>query len=368
MVLGAAGARTGAHLADLADSATGVPHLPAELRLHRHLLEQPPPHVPAGAARRRHRCCGRTCTCCSGSRSTRSRPRGWTRPTWPAPRWSSTASTCWPPPSPTTCSQQAIFRAEGPDGLLREAVGRDLKGKLSPLIYLAGIAAAAAAGWPSLLFFGLVAAIWLVPDRRLEAYVARHGSRVSGRRPSSPVRPPRGRQTDGGSSARIARRHRGPRARTAPTTGAISRSARPRCEIASFAAGSSSAEVSSGSCRRGVLVGDEQHVVAEAAAPPLLADHAARHPAVHDDLAAGVAERHRAREVRAAALVRHVGQLGEQQRVVALVCPSVGAARRRRARPARGQHPGHPVQRVHAQAGVVGQRRAARWPRGRPAP
>ncbi len=72
--------------------------------------------------------------------------------------------------------QQAIFRSEGPDGLLREAVGRDLKGKLSPLIYLTGIGTALLLGWPALLFFALVAAIWLVPDRRLEAYVARHGT------------------------------------------------------------------------------------------------------------------------------------------------------------------------------------------------
>src|SRR5919112_1121827 len=38
--------------------------------------------------------------------------------------------------------QLAIFRAERPDSLLQEAVGRDLKGKLSPALYLAGIASA----------------------------------------------------------------------------------------------------------------------------------------------------------------------------------------------------------------------------------
>jgi len=70
---------------------------------------------------------------------------------------------------------QAIFRAEGPDGLLREAVGRDLKGKVSPLIYLAGILTAYLVGWPALVFYAAVAAIWLVPDRRLESYVAQHG-------------------------------------------------------------------------------------------------------------------------------------------------------------------------------------------------
>ncbi len=71
--------------------------------------------------------------------------------------------------------EHAIFRAEGPDGLLREAVGRDLKGKISPLIYVAGILAAYLAGWPALLFYAAVAVIWLPPDRRLESYVAEHG-------------------------------------------------------------------------------------------------------------------------------------------------------------------------------------------------
>ena len=43
------------------------------------------------------------------------------------------------------------------------------------MIYVAGIFAAAVAGWPALIFYAVVAAIWLVPDRRLESYVAKHG-------------------------------------------------------------------------------------------------------------------------------------------------------------------------------------------------
>ena len=56
-----------------------------------------------------------------------------------------------------------------------EAVGRDLKGKVSPVIYLAGIVTAMLVGWPALFFYAAVAAIWLVPDRRMESYVAEHG-------------------------------------------------------------------------------------------------------------------------------------------------------------------------------------------------
>ena len=71
--------------------------------------------------------------------------------------------------------QLAIFRAERPDSLLKDAVGRDLKGKLSPVLYLAGIASAFVASWLAVAFYVVVALIWLVPDRRMESYVAAHG-------------------------------------------------------------------------------------------------------------------------------------------------------------------------------------------------
>ncbi|MCL2795280.1 MAG: TMEM175 family protein [Microbacteriaceae bacterium] len=68
--------------------------------------------------------------------------------------------------------QQAIFRT--PTGSeLREALGRDLKGKLSPVLYLAGIALAFVAPWAGLVPAVVVALVWLVPDRRVERYVQR---------------------------------------------------------------------------------------------------------------------------------------------------------------------------------------------------
>jgi uncharacterized membrane protein len=72
--------------------------------------------------------------------------------------------------------QLAVFRAEGGQGLLREAVGTDLKGKMSPGLYVTGIAAAFVTPWLSIAIYTLVAIIWLVPDRRLERYVAEHGT------------------------------------------------------------------------------------------------------------------------------------------------------------------------------------------------
>ena len=71
--------------------------------------------------------------------------------------------------------QQRIVHVEGEDSLLREAVGRDLKGKASPLIYLLGIALTFVDPRLGLVPYVVVALMWLVPDRRLEQYVALHG-------------------------------------------------------------------------------------------------------------------------------------------------------------------------------------------------
>jgi uncharacterized membrane protein len=67
--------------------------------------------------------------------------------------------------------QRVIFRAEGGSGL-REALGRDLKGKISPVLYLSGIALAFVNPWLAMLVYTGVAIMWLVPDRRVERYLA----------------------------------------------------------------------------------------------------------------------------------------------------------------------------------------------------
>jgi uncharacterized membrane protein len=70
--------------------------------------------------------------------------------------------------------QQAIFRAEGPQSLLRQALGRDLKGKLSPVIYIVGIVGSLASVWVGIVAYVAVAVIWLVPDRRAERFIDAH--------------------------------------------------------------------------------------------------------------------------------------------------------------------------------------------------
>jgi TMEM175 potassium channel family protein len=67
--------------------------------------------------------------------------------------------------------QQMIVMSQGRDSLLRKAIGRDWKGKLSPLIYLVAIPAAFWSQWISQGLYVLVALIWLVPDRRIEKVI-----------------------------------------------------------------------------------------------------------------------------------------------------------------------------------------------------
>jgi uncharacterized membrane protein len=68
--------------------------------------------------------------------------------------------------------QSLIIASQGPESFLRRAVGRDWKGKLSPVVYLLGILVAFRAPSVSQALYALVALIWLVPDRRIEKQLA----------------------------------------------------------------------------------------------------------------------------------------------------------------------------------------------------
>ena len=67
--------------------------------------------------------------------------------------------------------QRVIFRSPGGDRL-RAALGRDVKGKVSPAIYVAGILLAFVHPLLAVACYVAVAVIWLVPDRRVERFVA----------------------------------------------------------------------------------------------------------------------------------------------------------------------------------------------------
>ncbi len=87
----------------------------------------------------------------------------------------------------------ALFHAEGESSRLREALGEDLKGKASPALYVVGIALTFVSPRLGLACYSVVALMWLVPDRRLERYIAEHAGAawvvgLSGR-PSARWRP-----------------------------------------------------------------------------------------------------------------------------------------------------------------------------------
>jgi uncharacterized membrane protein len=67
-----------------------------------------------------------------------------------------------------TLLQAQIIRAQGSDSLLKKALGSDLKGRLSPLMYLGGIAGSFVGPGLALAFYVGVALVWLVPDKRIE--------------------------------------------------------------------------------------------------------------------------------------------------------------------------------------------------------
>ncbi|HET7311464.1 MAG TPA: TMEM175 family protein [Mycobacteriales bacterium] len=68
--------------------------------------------------------------------------------------------------------QTTIVRVQGPDSRLATAIGRDLKGKASPVLYITGIALAFANRWLAIAVYVIVALMWLIPDRRLERTIA----------------------------------------------------------------------------------------------------------------------------------------------------------------------------------------------------
>src|SRR3954452_11434429 len=68
--------------------------------------------------------------------------------------------------------QVLILRELGVGSVLAAALGRDFKGKASPLIYSTGIVLTFANRWLGFAAYVVVALMWLVPDRRLERTMA----------------------------------------------------------------------------------------------------------------------------------------------------------------------------------------------------
>ena len=69
--------------------------------------------------------------------------------------------------------QTVLLRGEGEQSRLRAALGSDVKGKISPLLYCIGIGLAFVDRWLGVAVYVAVALIWLVPDRRVERHLTR---------------------------------------------------------------------------------------------------------------------------------------------------------------------------------------------------
>jgi TMEM175 potassium channel family protein len=72
-----------------------------------------------------------------------------------------------------TLLQRRIVAEQGPGSRLAASLGRDLKGRLSPLFYAVAILAAFVRPWIAGAIYVLVALLWLVPDRRIERALGR---------------------------------------------------------------------------------------------------------------------------------------------------------------------------------------------------
>jgi TMEM175 potassium channel family protein len=72
--------------------------------------------------------------------------------------------------------QQAIIRTQSEGSILKDAIRRDWKGKLSPILYLFAVVATLRSSWISQAALVIAALIWLIPDQRIEKRLA-----VSGR-------------------------------------------------------------------------------------------------------------------------------------------------------------------------------------------
>ncbi|MBX6748386.1 MAG: DUF1211 domain-containing protein [Micromonosporaceae bacterium] len=74
--------------------------------------------------------------------------------------------------------QTLVIRQGGADSPLARAVGRDVKGKVSPVLYLAGMLCTVLVdphghlgSWLALACYAAVAIMWIVPDRRIDRLI-----------------------------------------------------------------------------------------------------------------------------------------------------------------------------------------------------
>jgi uncharacterized membrane protein len=68
---------------------------------------------------------------------------------------------------------RALIARHGPTSAIASALGRDVKGKLSVVLYAVAIAVAFLNVWVSIAIYAANAIVWIIPDRRIERALAR---------------------------------------------------------------------------------------------------------------------------------------------------------------------------------------------------
>lgn len=68
---------------------------------------------------------------------------------------------------------QSLIAQEGPDSPLTRAIGQDFKGKTSVVLYGAALPLAFYSPHFSLFIYSVVAAVWIVPDKRIERQLSK---------------------------------------------------------------------------------------------------------------------------------------------------------------------------------------------------
>jgi uncharacterized membrane protein len=75
--------------------------------------------------------------------------------------------------------QRTIIASQGENSVLAAAIGKDWKGKISPVLYLAAIPLAFVSVWISNALFIFVALLWLIPDRRIERVLVKRDGKTN---------------------------------------------------------------------------------------------------------------------------------------------------------------------------------------------
>ena len=68
--------------------------------------------------------------------------------------------------------QKCIIASQGAGSILAKAIGSDVKGKFTVMLYITAMLSAIFLPWVAVFIYSFVALIWLVPDKRIEVLFA----------------------------------------------------------------------------------------------------------------------------------------------------------------------------------------------------